>query len=263
MVDYLYDGTFEGLLTCIYHNYYGERASGIFPASGYQSHMLGGYKETQTDEKKADRVYDAVARRISEYDLGRIYKVFVSAVPEKENKILNYLRLGFKKGSCISLMHGDPVVFAVQSAEKKVNNEIHRLKGLVRFSAMGSGEYPVYYSSVEPDNDVIQFLASHFCDRFKNQAFIIHDKKRNKALIASGGSWYISSFFSRELPPFSQDEQKFRDLWKKYFDSIAIKERTNARCQKNFMPVRYWKHLTEMQPRTDLDDREDLPQGMF
>ncbi|HPR24272.1 MAG TPA: TIGR03915 family putative DNA repair protein [Bacillota bacterium] len=259
MVDYLYDGTFEGLLTCIYHNYYGEKASGIFPAAGYQSHMLGGYKETETDEEKADRVYDAVARRISDYDLGRIYKVFMSSAPEKENKILNYLRLGFKKGSCISLLHGDPTVFAVQAAEKKVNNEIHRLKGLVRFSAMGSCEYPVYYSAVEPDNDVIEFLARHFCDRFKNQAFIIHDIKRSKALIASGGSWYISSFFSSELPPFSEDEQKFRDLWKKYFDSTAIKERTNARCQKNFMPVRYWKHLTEMQPRIDSNDQEKLP----
>ena len=30
MIDYLYDGTFEGLLTCIYENYYTEKASGIF-----------------------------------------------------------------------------------------------------------------------------------------------------------------------------------------------------------------------------------------
>ena len=27
MIDYLYDGTFEGILTCVYHHYYTEKAS--------------------------------------------------------------------------------------------------------------------------------------------------------------------------------------------------------------------------------------------
>ena len=42
MIDYLYDGTFEGLLTCIYENYYTEKASGIFREEAYQSNLLGG-----------------------------------------------------------------------------------------------------------------------------------------------------------------------------------------------------------------------------
>ena len=29
MTDYLYDGTFEGILTCIYHHYYTDKATGI------------------------------------------------------------------------------------------------------------------------------------------------------------------------------------------------------------------------------------------
>ena len=29
MQDYLYDGTFEGFLTCVYHHYYTEPAAGI------------------------------------------------------------------------------------------------------------------------------------------------------------------------------------------------------------------------------------------
>ncbi|MBR6500664.1 MAG: DUF4130 domain-containing protein [Firmicutes bacterium] len=27
---------------------------------------------------------------------------------------------------------------------------------------------------------------------------------------------------------------------------MAIKERTNPSCQRNFMPKKYWEHLTEM-----------------
>ena len=37
MQDYLYDGTFEGFLTCVYHHYYTEPAAGICLKEEYQS----------------------------------------------------------------------------------------------------------------------------------------------------------------------------------------------------------------------------------
>ena len=243
MVDYLYDGTFEGLLTCIYHHYYTEKASGIFRKEEYQSTMLGGYQEVETEEEKTITVYEAIEKKISSEDLKRVYKVFMSSVANKETKILNYVRLGFVKGSCVSMLHGDPIVYEVQQAERKVNGEVHRLKGLIRFSELGN---KVLYSPIEPDHDLIEFLADHFCDRFKNEPFIIHDVKRSKALIAYQGSWYIS-FTKDELSPLSEEEKEYRRLWKSYFENMAIRERINPRCQKNLMPVRYWKHLTEFQ----------------
>lgn len=244
MVDYLYDGTFEGLLTCIYHHYYTEKASGIFRKEEYQSTMLGGYQEVETEEEKTITVYEAIEKKISSEDLKRVYKVFMSSVENKETKILNYVRPGFVKGSCVSMLHGDPIVYEVQQAERKVNGEVHRLKGLIRFSELGN---KVLYSPIEPDHDLIEFLADHFCDRFKNEPFIIHDVKRSKALIAYQGSWYISRFTKDELSPLSEEEKEYRRLWKSYFENMAIRERINPRCQKNLMPVRYWKHLTEFQ----------------
>ena len=242
MVDYLYDGTFEGVLTCIYHHYYSEKASGIFLREEYQSTMLGGYQEVETDADKAITVYEAIEKKISSGDLKRIYKVFASDVKEKECKILNYVRLGFVRGACISLLHGDPIVFSAQEAEKRVNNEVHKLKGLVRFSELENG---VLYSPIEPQCDVVEFLAPHFCDRFKNEAFLIHDVRRGKALAAYQGEWYVRGFTRRELAPFSKKEKDSQNMWKTYFKNMAIRERLNPRCQKNRMPMRYWKHLTE------------------
>lgn len=244
MVDYLYDGTFEGLLTCIYHHYYTDKASGIFPASEYQSTMLGGYLEVETDMEKAMTVYSAIERKISIYDLQRIYKVFMSSAERKECRILNYVRLGFVKGSGVRLLHGDPIVFAAQEAEKKVNNEVHRLMGLIRFSQLEGG---VLYSPVEPDHDLLEFLAEHFCDRFKQEPFIIHDVKRSKALAAYQGNWQIRGFTKDDLRPLSHEEADYRRLWKQYFQTMAIKERINPRCQKTMMPMRYWKNMTEFQ----------------
>lgn len=243
MVDYLYDGSFEGFLTCIYYHYYEEKAAGIFSSDNYQPSILNSFIEVQSEAEKATRVYDAIGEKISPYDLQRIYRVFLSTVDNREMLLLNYIRLGFKIGSKISLLHGNPYVSPVEKAEKKVTFEVHRLFGLLRFSVL---EGEVLYAVLEPDHDVLEFLADHFTDRYKNEPFIIHDKKRNKALVSQGGEWFITDFTESNLPRLSKNEKEYRALWKKYFETIAIKERTNPKCQKNFMPVRYWKHLTEI-----------------
>lgn len=243
MTDYLYDGTFEGILTCIYHHYYTDKATGIYHRDNYQSSMLGGYMDVETEEEKAVRVYDAIEKKISPYDLKRIYKAYLSADPDKETKILKYVVLGFQKGSAVSMLHGNPIVFDIQSIEKKINVEKERMLQFVRFSVM---EDDVLYAEIEPDNDVLELLHTHFCDRFRNDPFIIHDIKRGKAMVAFQGKWYISEFHRENVPQVSKEEKQYRNLWKNYFDNIAIRERINPRCQKNFMPVRYWKHLTEI-----------------
>ncbi len=242
-MDYLYDGTFEGLLTCIHHHYYTEKASGIFTKDEYQPSLLNGYMEVETDEMKATAVYEAIEKKISSYDLRRIYRVFLSWDPHKEMKILRYIVKGFKTGSAISMLHSDPVVLDVQAIEKKVSVETERMLQFVRFSVM---ENDVLYARIEPDNDVVELTAKHFCDRYRNDPFIIHDVKRSKALIAFQGRWYISHFEDNDIPDVSAEEKAYRKLWKNFFDNIAIKERTNPRCQKNFMPIRYWKNLTEV-----------------
>ena len=244
MMDYLYDGTFDGLLTCIHHHYYTKNATGIFLKMEYQPNFLNGFMEVETDENKANVVYEAIERKISSYDLRRIYMAHLSTEPGKEMKILRYVVMGFKVGAKISMLHGDPIVFDIQSIEKKITNEKQRMLQFVRFSVMRND---VLYARIEPDHDVVELTADHFCDRYKNDPFIIHDVKRSKALIAFQGEWYITGFEDKDIPEASAEEREYRRLWKNYFDNIAIKERTNPKCQRNFMPVRYWKHLTEME----------------
>ena len=256
MIDYLYDGTFEGLLTCVYYNYYEEKAAGIFKKESYQSTLLSGFKIIATEEEKATKVYDAIERKISRDDLRRIYRVFLSNIENKETVILKYVQLGFKEGSNVSSFHSNPIVFNVQQIEKKVSFEVHRLAGLVRFTILkinhdkfAEEEFhqEILYSCIEPDHDVLELMAGHFADRFKNEPFIIHDKARGKAVFAQGGIWYISDFNNTDLLVQVKDEKLYQELWKEYFTSIAIKERINPRCQKRFMPIRYWKNLTEFQ----------------
>jgi probable DNA metabolism protein len=243
MRDYLYDGSWEGFLTCIYHHYYQEPAHDIHPASTYQHTFISSATQVETNEDNAEKVYHAIEQKFSGYDQIRLYRGFLSSDPEKEKILLDYLVLGFQKGSSIGMHHGHPVVARFAKMEKKVSFEVHRLQGLVRFSQM-TGD--VLYAPITPDHDVTQLLAHHFCDRFSQENFIIHDTRRNKALLSSQGEYVISAFAPEDLPPLSQEENQVRALWKTYFETIAIKERTNRKCQRNFMPVRYWQHLTEI-----------------
>ncbi|MGL4483528.1 MAG: TIGR03915 family putative DNA repair protein [Anaerovoracaceae bacterium] len=257
MIDYLYDGSFEGLLTCIHEHYYREKAWGIYDKKDYQGSILNQPIEIATSKEKSMIVYNAIKNKISLTDLRRIYKVFSAEISpleiakasknsvklNAETLILEYVVLGFQYGYKVALLHGEPAVFAMQQIENKVNFETHRMKGLIRFNILA---HDVMYGKIEPDHDIIEFLHFHFCQRFGKQAFVIHDTKREKALISQNGSWYISDFKVTDVPESTKDEIHYQNLWIEYFENIAIKERTNPRCQKNFMPTRYWKNLTEM-----------------
>ena len=202
MRDYLYDGTFEGILTCIYHHYYTEQAAGIYRREEYQPSLLCDYMEVETEEDKATRVYDAIKEKISDYSLRCIYRAYLSAVPGKETAILRYVVLGFKVGRQLGSLHGNPVVKDIESMVKKISVEKERMLQFVRFEVMetagrggditagGSGAgREILYARVEPDHDVLELVADHFADRFRHDPVIICDVGRNKAIVAYEGSW--------------------------------------------------------------------------
>ena len=246
-INYLYDGTFEGFLTCVYLHYYEDRAAGIYQADRYQDTILYRSRQIETDPDKATTVYEAIGAKISEHALRRIYYVFLADLPDKDNIAFRYTCMGFRLGGGLFSLHSDPTVYAAQQTERKVMGEAHRLMGLLRFSALDvENRHEILYARIEPDHNVLELLGDHFSDRFKNDPFIIHDARRGKALYCQNGEWHIAPLDVKALPAFSAEEKEYRRLWKNYFESIAIEERKNAKCQKRLMPVRYWKNLTEM-----------------
>lgn len=242
-LDYLYDGTFDGFLTCVYRHYYTEKAEGIYVSDVYQENILRKSQYCETNMMLADKVYIAIEKAFSAYDVRRIYRVFLSSVKDREMIILNYLRLGFSAKKDISGFHGNPVVSAFSNADSKVAREIDKMLGLLRFEYLRTG---AAYAPCEPEHDIIELIAEHFSDRFRGESFIIHDKGRNKAVVSLKGRWAVCEFDDFRREQLAEDEMMYQNLWKKYFDSIAIEQRRNERCQKNMMPVKYWKNLTEM-----------------
>ena len=48
-------------------------------------------------------------------------------------------------------------------------------------------------------------------------------------------------------PDFTSDERFYKDLWKKYFTRLAVKERFNPVLQSQHLPLKYRKYLVEME----------------
>lgn len=242
---YIYDGTWDCFLTAIHHYYYDhEQVVNIESALSYIPNLIDQYRIIVNDKSKAKAVEEAILYKISCESLENIQKCFFSELQGREMWILKYLKLGFKIGSKIDYMLGDQTVLNVLTPARKVGSECHRLLGLLRFELL---ENNIYYAKIQPDHNIITYISPHFKERFADQNWIIHDTKRNLASLYNTERMVISYMDLSNIPELHSDEIRFQDLWKNYYKHIAIKERYNPKLQKNFMPKRYWKNLTEKQ----------------
>ncbi|TCT11664.1 putative DNA metabolism protein [Natranaerovirga pectinivora] len=240
-MDYLYDGTFDGFLTCIYYHYYKEKALGIYPNASYQYNLIDKYAYVETEIDKSKKVSKAIREKISFEALRHLNSVFLSNDDFKENKMLNYIVYGFKMGKDINNYFTHPTVAPILKLSKRVNMEAHRFLGLVRFIEVGN----VLFAEIEPDHNILPIILKHFVDRFKTENFIINDKKRKIALAYNKKDYIISDYHLDSELPISEKEKEFQSLWKNYFENISIKSRENAKLQQQFVPLKYRKHLME------------------
>lgn len=242
-VAYRYDGTFEGLLTCVFESYARKEIPYDIHKEEEAADSLFEPIRIATDTAKAERVRRSIPEKISEEALELMELGFLSCVPRKELLILQFLRLGYRHGAAVTGMLADDTVNALHTAARQVSREAHKLKGFVRFSVYGS----VMAAVIEPVHEVLPLLMEHFCDRYRNEAFLIHDKTHGKVLAHRHGQSGIFPLEELELPPADAGEEDYRRMWRRFYDAVAIEGRTNLRLRMSHMPKRYWSRLTEMQ----------------
>lgn len=241
---YVYDGSYEGLLCCIFESFARKEIPFDIQNAAAQQLSLYPSLDIATDMAHAERVRSGIRRRISEEAYALVELGYFTCHPQREQLILDFVRLGMKyKQQTLSLLTND-TVRALQRAVGHLTGESHQLKGFVRFS-VHSG---VLVAVIEPKNYVLPLLAPHFCDRYANDAFIIYDAAHGAMLAYRQGKSIITSVERFEQPEPDAAEQQFRSLWKTFYNTIGIEQRYNPRCRMGHMQKRYWKHLTEMDP---------------
>jgi probable DNA metabolism protein len=240
---YEYDGSFMGLLSCVHACIYDHK----IPISIYNGHSKQGFLlpsiYIQTDMQKANAVRKAIICRISARALEMIEHVFYSCLEDKEITVLHFLISGFREGCIVTDLMADPIVSLMLDAERHLMREAHLLTGFVRFVDVDGKLIAV----IDPKNQVLPLILSHFADRYEKESFLIFDRTHQTAVIHHEGSTRIGVLSSFMLPPISAAEAYYQSLWKQFYHTIAIKERDNPRCRMSHMPKRFWYNLTEMQ----------------
>jgi len=253
MIIFHYDKTFEGLLTAVFDAYNRK----TFPDKLLEEDELEplfvdeSYTVlTQTD--KASRVWKALEKKLQRTTRNMITHVWLSELPASDELIFRYIRKTFDSKQSIELNFADDDVLQMRNVAQKVDREKHRMIEYVRFQKAADD---IFFAPVSPDHNCLPLTMEHFKDRFADQKWIIYDIKRNYGFYYDLKTVTEMTLDSTNLFPegkldeelMANDEKLFQELWKGYFKSMTIKERINLKLQRQHLPKRYWKYLTEKQ----------------
>ena len=238
---YIYDGSYEGLLTCIFESFSNKEIPRDIQVEGQAQLSLSPSRKIGTDETKARRVAASFPVKLG-YQVTEFFRMaFLTCLTGKEIFMLRFIHMAFRYGPCVLDMLADDTVHILTKAIQHMTQEAHLLKGFIRFSDYHSFLVTV----IHPKNFVLPLLQPHFCDRFSREAFLIFDENHSAALFHQPGRSKIIPLTELTLQAPDEEEQKYRALWQSYYETIAIKARYNPKCRMSHMPKRYWDFMTE------------------
>lgn len=211
-----------------------------------QYNLFDSYVHVERDEEKAQKVMDCVCQRISPgfYDslsyLGMAYEEDVLDVTYR------VLLLGYNFGPNVLDMIKYRDIMRYQEIRIRLGKEVNRFQEFARFNKVSGDRYIAH---IEPKSRVVIPLGYIFEDRMPSEHWMIVDDVHLEAVIhPKDEHFYFQRLNSDELESLLMSEQEtddFTDLWRVFFDSIAIKERENYRCQRNLLPIWCRTHMPE------------------
>ena len=256
MIIFVFDNTFEGLLTSVFEAYSRRTFPDALLPEGEPFPLFHDEVFTViTEEEKAKRVWRGLQKKLSSGALSCLAQCWLAEEAETPILLFRYMRKAIDAPRSNETNFADPDVLEFSRMWKRVDWERLRMLQFIRFQKAADG---TFFAAVEPEKNALPLAIDHFKDRFADQPWLIYDIKRAygfyydlkevRQITFEEGSregHLVTGMLDESL--MDKDEKLFQQLWKTYFKTICIKERMNPRKHKQDMPVRYWKHLTEKQ----------------
>ena len=241
---YVYDGSFFGYLSAVFDAWHdGLQHTEDIRCDG-AGDLFGRQQYVPADGVKAKRILDGLQAQCGGKTCHFLYYAFLAEQPQREMKLLQYIRQAFRlKGEFLHHL-SEPAVWEVRQWARKTGNERHKLLGLARFQELKGG---MLYCPLAPTCCVVPVMAPHFVKRLGSEEWVIHDRQRR-----------IGVYYDRheavlvDIPKVLQrvgvsaQEEEFAALWKQYYRTIAIAERRNDPLRRQFMPKKYWPYIIEV-----------------
>lgn len=237
----LYDKSFEGFLSLVYEVYYKRLKPKKIITKMPETLILEEIIEIKSNQTNSQKVLEAIKKIFPKNSFELIMNIFMCDSKEYELALLRYIINGFKDKNELFNINNEEV-FYLQNLEKELFRHVHKMYGFVRFKELDDG---TLYAQIETKFNVVYFLGKHFLKRLNNQNFIIHDVNRELAFVKIDDKSSIEIVSDFDTPTVAQSEEKFEELWKRFFNAVTIESRENRRCQQNFVPLLYRTYMTE------------------
>ena len=218
-VVYLYDGSFEGFLCCVYESFAQHELPFAVWTPQRETATLYPVKEISTDPAIARRVFASFGKKLGAETEYLVSRDFLSGQEDKELLLLRFLHLAFALGPGTVKREGHPVVA------------------------------PLYATGavIHPKNYILPLLRPHFCGRFPEEDFMIYDAVHQAVLLhEKHGTRLLELAAPLELPPPSAREQQFQALWTQFYRTLEIQARHNEKGRMTHCPKRFWADMVEM-----------------
>lgn len=218
----------------------------IINSSGsYDIELFATYIHIDTDIDKASKTINHIKHKLGFYIYTDVLRTLCHYDNNRGTILFKYLYDCFKYGASEMSNLSKDYVRSIMEMSRKVGNEAHHYYGFVRFNNYNG----ILYSQIQPKCNIIPMIIEHFSDRFPCENWIIEDKTRKTFAVHKAfgdtqiiiGEYDIDVMFNNSL----QINDEYEELWKIFFDSIAIKERENKNCQRNLLPLWMRTYMNE------------------
>lgn len=245
------EDTIDGMLTALYDGFVLKKqlpspytdCISICIGDNHSYDLFSEWHEITTDKRKASLTASTIYNQLGNDVYSAVFRSLCHFDAERGTIVMGFLARAFKTGPHILDHLSDPYVMRIMELSRKCANESHLFHGFVRFMQLPD----TLYSRIEPKCNVLPLISPHFNDRFPNENWIIYDAVHQLGSIhKAGDTWFLLSDPSLDidLSEFEADDQ-YRTLWRVFFQTIAIKERENAKCQNTLIPKWYRKNMDE------------------
>ncbi len=262
----IYDGSLEGLFTCIFFAYANHIEPQDIQREREHAARLGEQTVTvASDFQQADRVRRGIIRICGIRTFDAVAAAALSGNPDTGTIIYRFVRYALdseqgtacarcgKRTRCMTpcskarggaindIAH--PAVAPVFELERGVANECEKMKQFVRFQHMENG---TWYARCNPRDAVVPLIMDWFVRRFNTQDFMIYDENHGLAGICRNRRWQIVRTDGIEPPPTAAEEDAMQNAWRRFYHALSVDERYNPELRRKFMPKRLWRNLTEV-----------------
>lgn len=262
---YLCQDSFESIATAVYDAWdsgLGHENVKIQLETELNLELFCEYVKVATDPKKVEKVVRSIRKKLSEEVFEYVYKAALSCSERKADIIYRFLVKAFKRGRKILMEHADSAVCDIFELVRTVSNEVHLLLGFIRFQEVENG---ILLAKIKPKSKALTLVSPHFANRLSGENWIIFDEAHHEAVFhQKNGEWFLTNEVGEELSQinFSEKNGLYEDLWKLFFNTIAIQERRNKNLQRQLLPLRYREDMTEFNEKSSKSSVSDKENEM-